>query len=107
MFALALFQPPWEVQGHWDAATFGGLAVVILLGTLVSFYLSLNALRLIGPQKTSLLTCIEPLAATMLAVLWLGVAWGGMDWLGTACILGTVVLLSREQTKETQAEKVT
>jgi len=105
--ALALFRPPWQVEGHWDAATFAGFAVVILLGTLVSFYLSLNALRLIGPQKSSLLTCVEPLAATLLAVLWLGVAWGGMDWLGTACILTTVVLLSREQTKETLTEKVT
>lgn len=105
--ALALFRPPWTAAGNWDAAAIAGLAVVILLGTLVSFFLSLTALRLIGPQKTSLLTCVEPLAATMLAVLWLGVAWGGMDWLGTACILATVILLSREQTKETQAEKVT
>ena len=105
--ALAIFSPPWRVEGHWDAPAYAGLGIVILMGTLVSFYLSLNALRMIGPQKTSLLTCVEPLAATALAVLWLGVAWGGMDWLGTACILATVALLSREQTKETQAEKVT
>jgi drug/metabolite transporter (DMT)-like permease len=98
--ALALLQPPWRVEGSWDASTYAGFAVVILLGTLVSFYMSLNALRMIGPQKASLLTCVEPLAATLLAVLWLGVAWGGMDWLGTACILATVILLSREQTKE-------
>lgn len=105
--ALALFSPPWQVQGEWDVATYTGLGVVILMGTLVSFYLALNALRLIGPQKASLLTCVEPLAATLLAVLWLGVAWGGMDWLGTVCILATVMLLSREQTRETQSEKVT
>jgi drug/metabolite transporter (DMT)-like permease len=105
--ALALFQPPWIVEGTWDAATYGGFAFVILMGTLVSFYLSLNALRLIGPQKSSLLTCVEPLAATLLAVLWLSVAWGGMDWLGTVCILATVAILAREQTRETQSEKVT
>ncbi len=105
--ALSLFRPPWMVEGTWDAATYGGVAFVILMGTLVAFYFSLNALRMIGPQKASLLTCVEPLAATALAVLWLGVAWGGMDWLGTACILATVILLAREQTKETLSEKVT
>ncbi|HJR57078.1 MAG TPA: DMT family transporter [Rhizomicrobium sp.] len=105
--ALSVVRPPWTVEGNWDATAYAFLAFVILLGTLVAFYLSLNAVRLIGPQRTSLLMCVEPLSATLLAVLWLGVSWGAMDWLGMAFILATIVLLSREQTKETQAEKVT
>lgn len=96
--ALSVFRPPWTVEGNWDAAAYVFMAFVILLGTLVAFYLSLNAVRLIGPQKTSLLTCVEPLSATLLAVLWLGVSWGAMDWLGMALILATIALLSREQT---------
>jgi hypothetical protein len=40
-------------------------------------------------------------------VWWLGVSWGGMDWLGTACILATIALLAKEQSEESQAEKVT
>jgi drug/metabolite transporter (DMT)-like permease len=54
-----------------------------------------------------LLTCAEPLSAALLAVFWLGVSWGGMDWLGTACILATIALLAREQSEESQSEKVT
>ena len=80
---------------------------VILFGTLAPFYLYINALRLIGAQKASLLMCLEPLSAALLAVLWLGVSWDAMDWLGTACILATVLLLAREQTQESQSEKVT
>jgi len=105
--ALSLVQPPWQVQGQWDAAAGFFFAVVILPGTLAAFYLYITALRLIGPQKTSLLTCAEPLTAAFLAVVWLGVSWGAMDWLGTVCILATIALLAREQKRQTQAEKVT
>jgi drug/metabolite transporter (DMT)-like permease len=105
--ALSFIRPPWTVEGNWDAAAYIFFAFVILLGTLAAFYLSLTALRLIGPQRTSLLTCVEPLSATLLAVLWLGVSWGVLDWLGMALILAAIALLAREQTKESQAEKVT
>jgi hypothetical protein len=30
-----------------------------------------------------------------------------MDWLGTLCILATIVLLAKEQSQESQSEKVT
>ena len=105
--ALAFVHPPWRTQGMWDANTYGFFAFVILFGTLAPFYLYINALRLIGAQKASLLMCLEPLSAALLAVLWLGVSWDAMDWLGTACILATVLLLAREQTQESQSEKVT
>ena len=105
--ALAVFRPPWAVAGRWDIATWSFFAVVILLGTLVAFYFYINALRLIGAQKTSLLTCVEPLTAALLAVFWLGISWNAMDWLGTLCILATLALLAKEQTREGQSEKVT
>jgi drug/metabolite transporter (DMT)-like permease len=105
--ALSFIHPPWDVQGVWDAKTFGFTAFVLSFGTLAAFYLSITALRLIGAQKTSLLSCAEPLSAAVLAVWWLGVSWSGMDWLGTACILVTILLLAKEQTVEAQAEKIT
>jgi drug/metabolite transporter (DMT)-like permease len=105
--ALAFVHPPWQTQGVWDAAAYGFFAFVIGFGTLVAFYLYTLALRLVGAQTTSLLACAEPLCAALLAVFWLGVPWGGMDWLGTCCVLGTVALLSGEQSQEGQAEKTT
>jgi drug/metabolite transporter (DMT)-like permease len=105
--ALSLLHATWKVEGVWDAKAYGFLAFILLFGTLIAFYLYILALRLIGAQKSSLLTCAEPLSAAVLAVWWLGVSWRGMDWLGTACILATIVLLAREQSEETQAEKVT
>jgi drug/metabolite transporter (DMT)-like permease len=105
--ALSLLHPPWKVQGSWDAQAIVFFAFILVLGTLLAFYLFNTALGMIGAQKTILLTCGEPLAAAVLAVWWLGVQWGAMDWLGTACILVTIVLLAREQTQDSQAEKVT
>jgi drug/metabolite transporter (DMT)-like permease len=105
--ALSFLHPPWNVQGVWDAKTYGFTAFVLSFGTLAAFYLYITALRLIGAQKTSLLSCAEPLSAAVLAVWWLGVSWGGMEWLGTACILVTIVLLAKEQSPEGQSEKVT
>jgi drug/metabolite transporter (DMT)-like permease len=105
--ALSFLHPPWKAQGVWDAKAWLFFAFILVLGTLVAFYLFNRALALIGAQKTILLTCGEPLSAAVLAVWWLGVTWGAMDWLGTACILVTIVLLAREQSPQTQAEKIT
>jgi drug/metabolite transporter (DMT)-like permease len=105
--ALSFLHAPWKVEGVWDATAYGFTAFILLFGTLVAFYLYITALRLIGAQKSSLLTCAEPLSAAVLAVWWLGVSWGGMDWLGTACILATIVLLAKEQPETDPSEKVT
>ncbi len=105
--ALSLRHPPWAVEGVWDARAILFLGFILLFGTLLAFYLMLKALSLIGAQKSSLLTCAEPLAAAVLAVWWLQVPWGVWDWLGTALVLATVVLLARAQSPESQAEHVT
>lgn len=105
--ALSLRHPPWMVEGIWDAKALIFVAFILLFGTLLAFYLSLKALQMIGAQRSSLLSCAEPLSAAVLAVWWLGVSFGTMDWLGTVLILATIVLLSREQTSQTQSEHVT
>jgi len=105
--ALSFIHAPWRVEGSWDASAYLFLAFILLFGTLVAFYLYIKALHLIGAQKSSLLTCAEPLSAAVLAVWWLNVSWSAMDWLGTMCILATIVLLAREQSQEGQSEKVT
>ena len=83
------------------------VAFILLFGSLAAFYLYLKAVRLIGAQYTSLLSCAEPLTAAVLAVGWLGVSFGAMDWLGTVLILATIGLLAKKQTPDMQSEKVT
>lgn len=93
---LCVYHPPWEMTGQWDGIAIAFLGFIFLFGTLVPFYLYLKAVRLIGAQKTSLLSCAEPFAAAVLAVTWLGVRWTAMDWLGATLVVATVFLLAKE-----------
>jgi drug/metabolite transporter (DMT)-like permease len=104
---LSLFHAPWKIEGQWDVTAGVFFAFILVMGTLAAFYLFNKALRLIGAQKTILLTCAEPLSAAALAVWWLGVSFGPMDWLGSALILVTIVLLAKGETEEELAEKAT
>ena len=94
--ALGLFSRPWHVPGTWDMQTVSATGFIIVVGTLLSFYAYLAAVKRIGPQKTSLLACAEPLAATLVGVLWLKIPFVLEDWIGSLCILATLFILSRK-----------
>jgi len=52
------------------------------------------AVKRVGATVASLLACVEPLSAAVIAVIWLDVDFGVYDALGSACILATIVLLT-------------
>jgi drug/metabolite transporter (DMT)-like permease len=87
---------PWSVPGQWDLGTWAAVVFIVVLGTLVPFYCYLLAVKTIGPQRTSLLACAEPLSAALVSVLWLNVAFGWLDVLGSLCIVITMYVLARE-----------
>lgn len=84
----------WEPVGVFDAGTFLALAGVIIVGTLFSYTAYMEGVRRIGPEKANLYACIEPLSATMFAVVWLKSDIQLIDLAGFACILLAVTLLS-------------
>lgn len=99
---FCLVRPPWAVSGIWDAQTYLFTLLIIVFGTLIPFTMYLNAVRLIGGQKASLLASAEPLAATLLAVYWLDTNFLLPDWIGSICIVSTVFLLTRERNPDGQ-----
>lgn len=94
---LGLTHAPWNISGEWDIYTLAFTAFIILLGCLVAFYAYLTAVKLIGPQTTSLLASAEPLSAALFSLLWLKVPFTVMDWLGSICIISTIFLLARRK----------
>ena len=84
----------WAPVGVFDLSTFLGLAGIIVVGTLLSYTWYMEGVRRIGPEKANLYACIEPLSATLFAVLWLKSDIQPIDLLGFACILSAVTLLS-------------
>jgi drug/metabolite transporter (DMT)-like permease len=91
------FSQAWRVPGQWDAATWMATVFIVVLGTLVPFYCYLLAVKQIGPQRTSLYACAEPLSATVVAVAWLNVPFGWTDVLGSLCIVLTMYVLARSE----------
>lgn len=84
----------WQPTGIFDGAAILALAGVIVVGTLFSYTGYMEGVRRIGPEKANLYACVEPLSATLFAVLWLKSDIQPMDLLGFACILLAVTLLS-------------
>ncbi len=85
---------PFQIVGIWDSATWITFSYIILFGSILSFFLFMTAIPIIGAQTASLLCSVEPLAAAFVAVIWLDVYFGPMDWLGTLFILITIALLT-------------
>ena len=88
----------WEPVGTFDFAAILALAGVIVIGTLFSYTGYMEGVRRIGPEKANLYACIEPLSATLFAVVWLKSDIQPMDLVGFACILlaGTLLSLKRK-----------
>ena len=89
----AVFRP-WEVAVAVDPGLIGGMAGVILCGTILAFPLYFSGLKRIGPGKGSMISAIEPVSAAVFGVVWLGNAMTVHDLIGFACILSMVVLLA-------------
>ena len=49
--------------------------LIVFFGTIVAFILYLTGVNIIGPTKASIIACIEPVAATICAILFLGVVF--------------------------------
>jgi drug/metabolite transporter (DMT)-like permease len=98
--AFVGWSQPWHMSGTWDSGTYLAVLFIVVLGTLVPFYCYLLAVKTIGPQRTSLLACAEPLSAALVSVLWLNVAFGWLDVLGSLCIVLTIYVLAREKQSE-------
>ncbi|VTX67678.1 DMT family transporter [Gemella haemolysans] len=71
------------------------MAGVIIVGTIMSFSLYLEGVRLIGAVTGSIIGCFEPIAAIVFSFLLLGTTFGIIDLIGAGFILSAVVVLSK------------
>ena len=92
--SLGIARRPWQYHPVIDTGTIACLTAIILLGTIASFSLYMQGVKLIGPEKASLYACVEPVAATLFSFLWLHVSFTWIDLIGFACILSTLFLIT-------------
>jgi len=98
--AFSFIHQPWNFTGQWSITSIFAVIFVVLFGTLIAFYCYLESLKYIQPSETSVLSCVEPLSAAFLSVLWLHVPFGIPECVGTVCIIVTIIILSREKSKK-------
>ncbi len=92
--------PSWDFAGNWDRSGVLCLLFVVVLGTMVPYLMFLNGVKYIGPTKSSLYASAEPLASTLVSVVWLKVQLAGIDYVGFVFIVVAVLLLSFVKPKE-------
>ncbi|MER1987711.1 MAG: EamA family transporter [Solibacillus sp.] len=101
--ALAFVHPPWDTgQVTLSSTALLYLGFVIVFGTMIAFWFYIESLNTLTPKETSLLGSLEPLSAVLTTVFWLHQPFGAFQWLGTACIVGMVVVLAMTGEKNPQ-----
>lgn len=111
--ALGVINPPWKLgDGILDGMTIAMMAFVVIIGTVIGFFCYLKGMGIVGPKKASVYACSELFFAALLGVFCLDIPFSAMDWLGSALIVGTVVLLAmepkrgeKEETKEEETKE--
>ena len=78
---------------RFDFGVIAALVGVIGLGSIGGFSLYMHGVKLIGPGRASLYSCVEPIAATLLSAVWLKVPFVTIDLVGFACIIAAIMLL--------------
>jgi drug/metabolite transporter (DMT)-like permease len=91
---MSFFHPPWRFSGTNSLDTWVLVSFVVIFGTLIAFYIYIASLKYISASEASLLSCGEPLSATIIAVAFLHVDMGWAALLGGLCILTTVTIIS-------------
>lgn len=88
------FSKFWAPPGRWDWVTVTLVAIVVVFGTIVSFSCYLKGVMYLGPVKSSLFACMEPLVSTILTIFLLHQAFVAADIVGIALIIVSVTSLA-------------
>ena len=83
------------IPSNFSLMDFLCITGVIIVGTIMSFSLYLEGVRLIGAVTGSIIGCFEPIAAIVFSFLLLGTTFGLIDIIGAALILSAVGVLSK------------
>lgn len=91
---LAPFSRFWAPPGSWDLFTVALVGIVVVFGTVCAFSCYLKGVMYLGPVKSSLFACMEPLVSTVLTVALLHQAFVLADLAGIALIIVSVTSLA-------------
>lgn len=94
---FTIFFRPFNSNFRLTFITTLGIIYVVLFGTLIPFLFYLIGVNLIGPEKASILCLLEPVVATLIAVIFLGEGFLVIDYIGIASVIVALFLLNRPE----------
>jgi drug/metabolite transporter (DMT)-like permease len=68
------------------------MAFLIVIGTVVPFFLVVSALRHLPATRVGIIAMLEPIVATIVAWAWLNESFGALQLVGAAIVLTGIVL---------------
>jgi drug/metabolite transporter (DMT)-like permease len=84
-----------SLLGHLDShhlPVWALMAWMIVLGTIVPFFLLVSALRHLSATRVAIVAMLEPVTAALVAWLWLGERLGALQLVGAAIVLAAIGL---------------
>jgi drug/metabolite transporter (DMT)-like permease len=91
---LSLITRPWKIPVILDVHIVVAFFVIVVIGTILPFCFYLASVKYAGPVYAGLFSCVEPVAATVVAAVYLGTVFAKMDILGFALVLSTLFILA-------------
>jgi drug/metabolite transporter (DMT)-like permease len=95
---LPVFRP-WEIMPEISFSLVAALSGIVIFGTVLAYTFYLEGIRLIGATKASIISSIEPVAATVISALWLGTEFSGSDIIGFIMIISTIFITAFTKVK--------
>jgi drug/metabolite transporter (DMT)-like permease len=103
--AASFVAPPWRLPPLTPEGWLA-LAFVVVVGTLLAFYLFLRSLGSISPTQAGVAAAVEPLVAAVAARLLLGVELHLLQYLGGAVIVLAVLLLEAQAARDSASARL-
>ncbi|AEW06266.1 protein of unknown function DUF6 transmembrane [Sulfobacillus acidophilus DSM 10332] len=94
LVAAGLTRFPDGGPSRWTPSILGLVLFVVLIGTLLAFFLYLASLTRLSPTEASIAGSAEPISAVLAATLWLHVRFTSMQMVGGMAIVAAVVVVA-------------
>ena len=102
-FPAEIFTMKMDIHGYLAGHLFPGwllLLWVVVMGTIVPYFLVLSGLSMLNASKSSVIGMVEPVLAAMFAWIWLGQSWDLIQLLGAAIVLTGIYLADRSKSSQ-------
>ncbi len=91
---MSAYVKPWNIVGNWNGKAIGALVIVVIVGTVLSFFFYMFGVKSAGAKTASLLASVEPLTATVMTTLIMGISFVKIEIVGMIIIILAVIMLT-------------